>query len=100
LTLPELHQIVEDTSEKLEIIPAQVKVIVNVRPKYACQAYEKNGTSNKIKQAPVQAIVIPKGYTTQSLLSQIITSKYQFGLPLYRQNAMFKALSSYRDRMN
>lgn len=86
----ELHQIGEDTNEKLEFIPAQVKVIVNVRPKYACQACEKNGTSNKIKQAPVPASVIPKGYATPSLLSQIITSKYQYGLPLYRQEAMFK----------
>jgi transposase len=64
-----LHQIGEDTNEKLEFIPAQVKVIVNVRPKYACQACEKNGTSNNIKQAPVPASVIPKGYATPSLLS-------------------------------
>lgn len=85
-----LHPIGEDTSEKLEFIPAQVKVIVNVRPKYACKACEKNGTSNKIKQAPVPPSIIPKGYATPSLLSQIITSKYQFGLPLYRQEAMFK----------
>ena len=85
-----LHQIGEDTNEKLEFIPAQVKVIVNVRPKYACQACEKNDTSNNIKQAPVPASVIPKGYATPSLLSQIITSKYQFGLPLYRQEVMFK----------
>ncbi|MEP7702914.1 IS66 family transposase [Paraglaciecola sp. 25GB23A] len=85
-----LHQIGEDTNEKLEFIPAQVKVIVNVRPKYACQACEQNGTSNNIKQAPVPASVIPKGYATPSLLSQIVTSKYQFGLPLYRQEVMFK----------
>jgi transposase len=34
--------------------------------------------------------IIPRGYATPSLLSQIITSKYQYGLPLYRQEAMFK----------
>ncbi|NRA82248.1 MAG: IS66 family transposase [Gammaproteobacteria bacterium] len=33
---------------------------------------------------------IPKGIATPSLLSQIITSKYQYGLPLYRQESMFK----------
>ena len=64
-----LHPIGEDTSEKLEFIPAQVKVIVNVRPKYACKACEKNGTSNTIKQAPVPASIIPKGYTNPNLLS-------------------------------
>jgi transposase len=54
-----LHPIGEDTSEKLEFIPAQVKVSVNVRPKYACKACEKNGTTNKIKQATVPASIIP-----------------------------------------
>ena len=86
----ELHRIGEDTAEKLEFIPAKVKVIEHVRRKYACRACEKDGTHNTIKQAPVPNSVIPKGYATPSLLSQIVTSKYQFGLPLYRQEAMFK----------
>lgn len=86
----ELHKIGEDKSEKLEFIPAQVKVIEHVRPKYACRACEKDGISNSIKQAPLPNSVIPKGYATPSLLSQIVTSKYQYGLPLYRQEAMFK----------
>ena len=85
-----LHQIGEDKSEKLEFIPAKVSVIEHVRPKYACKTCEKSGTSNQIKQAPVPNSVIPKGYATPSLLAQIITSKYQYGLPLYRQEAMFK----------
>jgi transposase len=33
---------------------------------------------------------IPKSIATASLLSQIITSKYQYVLPLYRQEQMFK----------
>lgn len=86
----ELHSIGEDKNEKLEFIPAQVKVIEHVRPKYACRHCEKNGTANTIKQAPVPKSIIPKGYATPSLLSQLITSKYQYGLPLYRQEAMFK----------
>jgi transposase len=86
----ELHRIGEDKSEKLQFIPAQVKVIEHVRPKYACRTCEKDGISNTIKQAPVPHSVIPKGYATPSLLAQIITSKYQYGLPLYRQESMFK----------
>ena len=65
-------------------------MIEHVRPKYACRTCEKEGISNTVKQAPVPHSVIPKGYATPSLLSQIITSKYQYGLPLYRQEAMFK----------
>jgi transposase len=38
-----LHCIGEDKSEKLQFIPAQVKVIEHVRPKYACRTCEKEG---------------------------------------------------------
>lgn len=86
----ELHQIGEDVSEQLAFIPAKVRVIEHVRPKYACKTCEQSGTSNQIKQAPMPNSVIPKGYATPSLLAQIITSKYQYGLPLYRQETMFK----------
>jgi len=64
-----LHQLGEDSTEKLEFIPAQVKVIEHVRPKYACRYCEQNGTSTTIKQAPVPMSVIPKDYVTSSLLS-------------------------------
>ena len=86
----ELHKIGEDKAEKLKFIPAKVKVIEHVRPKYACRQCEQSGTGNAIKQAPVPVSPIPKGIATASLLSQLITSKYQYGLPLHRQEAMFK----------
>jgi transposase len=71
------------------VIPAKITVIVNVRPKYACRACEQQGTANRIRQAPVPPSIIPKGYATPSLILQIITSKYQYGLPLYRLESMF-----------
>ncbi len=86
----ELHKIGEDKSEQLKFIPAVVKVIEHRRPKYSCRACEKNETKVQIKIAPVPATPIPKSFATPSLLSQIITSKYQFSLPLYRQEALFK----------
>ena len=86
----ELHKMGEDVSEKLAFVPAQVKVIEHARPKYACRECEKSGTENNIKQAPMPATPIRKGMATSSLLSQLITSKYQYGLPLHRQESMFK----------
>lgn len=86
----ELHRMGEDKSEQLEFIPAQVKVIEHVRPKYSCRHCEQHATKVTIKQAPVPASPIPKSFATTSLLSQIITSKYQYGLPLYRQESLFK----------
>jgi transposase len=84
-----LHKIGEARSEKLEFVPAYIKVIETVRPKYACKQCEQVGTNNAIKIASVPATPIPKGIATSSLLSQIISAKYQYGLPLYRQEKMF-----------
>lgn len=86
----ELHQMGESRSEMLEFIPAQIKVIEHVRLKYCCRGCDKHGIKNKVKIAQLPASPIPKGIATPSLLSQIITSKYQYGLPLYRQESMFK----------
>ena len=86
----ELHQMGDERSEKLEFIPAQVKVIEHVRLKYSCRTCEQTGTSTRIQIAPVPPSPIPKGFATATLLSQIITSKYQYALPLYRQESLFK----------
>jgi transposase len=86
----ELHKMGEDVSEKLDFVPAKVKVIEHIRPKYACRECEQSGTNNNIKQAKMPAMPINKGIATSSLLSQIITSKYQYALPLHRQEVMFK----------
>lgn len=85
-----LHRMGEEVSEKLEFIPATVRVLRHVRPKYSCRACEKHGTDTTIKIAPVKPSILPKSIATPSLLAQIISAKFQFGLPLYRQEAMFK----------
>lgn len=86
----DLHPMGEKKSEQLKFIPAQVKVIETIRPQYSCRHCEKTATNVQIKIAPVPLGPIPKSIATPSLLSQIITNKYQYSLPLYRQEAMFK----------
>jgi transposase len=78
----------ESSSETLEFVPAHIKVIKTIRPKYTCRHCEKNSIKSHIKMAPMPATPIPKSIASTSLLSQIITCKYQFGLPLYRQETM------------
>jgi len=85
-----LHQMGEEKSEQLAFIPAQIKVIEHIRPKYSCRCCEQQGLAVKIKIAAVPTSPIPKSFATPSLLSQIITSKYQYALPLYRQESLFK----------
>ena len=86
----DLHQMGEDKNEQLEFIPASIKVIEHIRPKYSCRHCEQQGTEVAIKIAPVPPTPIPKSFATASLLAQIITSKYQYALPLYRQESLFK----------
>lgn len=83
-----LHKMGESSSEALEFVPAHIKVIKTIRPKYTCRQCEREGIESVVKTAPVPATPIPKSIATPSLLSQIITCKYQFGLPLYRQETM------------
>jgi transposase len=86
----ELHRMGEETSEQLEFMPASIKVIEHVRLKYSCRHCEQQGTEVNIQIAPVPPSPIPKSIATPSLLAQIITSKYQYALPLYRQEQMFR----------
>jgi transposase len=82
-----LHKIGES---RIEFIPAKVKVIEHVRLKYSCRTCENESVNTQVKSAPIPPSPIPKGFATPSLLSQIITSKYQYALPLYRQESLFK----------
>ncbi len=86
----DLHRMGEETSEELEFIPATIKVLRHVRPKYSCRLCEKHGTETTIKIAPVPLSILPKSIASPSLLAQIISAKFQFCLPLYRQEALFK----------
>ena len=85
-----LHEMGSDKSEQLEFKPACIKVIENVRLKYSCRACEKTDIRVNVLIAPVPVSPIPKSIATPSLLSQIIIQKYQYALPLYRQESVFK----------
>ncbi len=75
-----LHRIGEDVSERLDIVPAQVRVMVIRRPKYACRSCE-----DVVVQAPAPARLIEGGLPTDAAVAQVLVSKYADHLPLYRQ---------------
>lgn len=77
----------EEISEQLEIIPAQLKVIAHVRPKYAC-----NRCDEDVIIAPMPALFLPKSMASPSLIAHTIVSKYQNHLPLYRQEKIWQEL--------
>jgi transposase len=75
-----LHRIGEDVSERLDVIPAQFRVIVTRRPKYACRA-----CTDGVVQSPAPAHVIQAGLPTEATIAHVLVSKYADHLPLYRQ---------------
>ena len=86
-----LHQIGEDSSERLDKVPAKLRVLVTRRPKYACRSCEKTGADHVagIVQAPAPARLIEGGIPTEALVADVLVSKYADHLPLYRQAQIF-----------
>jgi transposase len=82
-----LERIGEEVSEQLEFIPARFRVLRHVRPKYACPTCRTG-----IHTAPVPPQPIPKSLASPTLLAHVAVSKYADGLPLYRQEGMFRRL--------
>jgi transposase len=90
----ELHVIGEDTSKRLDKIPAKLTVVVTRRPKLACRSCEKNGADEVagIIQAPAPARLIEGGLPTERLVADIVVSKFADHLPLYRQSQVLARL--------
>lgn len=76
-----MHKIGEDRSERLDIVPAQLRVIVTVRPKYACRT-----CTDGVTQAPAPDHLIMGGLPTEAAIAHVLVSKYADHLPLYRQS--------------
>jgi transposase len=89
----ELYRIGEDVSEKLDVIPAQFRVLVVRRPKYACRACE-----DVVVQAPAPARLIEGGLPTEALVAHVLVAKYADHLPLYRQAQIYERQGIHLDR--
>src|ERR687891_86027 len=78
----DLRPIGEETSERYEYIPAQLKVVEDVCKKYACDCTVKTATK------PPQPI--EKSTAGASLLAPVIVAKPADHLPLHRQEKIFE----------
>ncbi len=95
-----LVRIGEETSEKLEIIPQQIKVIRHIRPKYACKACEGTDSEQAVKIAPVPPQIIPKSIATPGLLAYVLVSKFCDAIPFYRQEKLFSRIGIELSRVD
>jgi len=89
----QMHRIGEDRAERLDVVPAQLRVQVTIRPRYACR-----GCTDGVHQRPAPARAIPGGLPTEALLVQVLVAKYGDGLPLYRQAAILRRQGILLDR--
>jgi len=67
----EMAKIGEDVSERLDVIPAQFRVLVTRRPRYACRR-----CSGTVVQAHAPEHVVPGGLPTEALIAQVIVAKF------------------------
>ena len=87
-----MHVIGEETSERLDVIPAQYRVIITHRPRLACRACEK------IVEAPAPEHLIKSGLPTEAMVASVLVAKYGWHLPLYRQAKMLASQGIDLDR--
>ena len=89
----EMAKIGEDRTERLDIIPAQFRVIVTIRPRYACKICAQGVT-----QVPSPPHLIEGGMPTEALIAHVLMSKYGDHSPLYRQAGIFARSGIELDR--
>lgn len=89
----EMAKIGEDISERLDLIPAQLRVLVTRRPKYACRR-----CAGAVVQAHAPERVVPGGLPTQALIAQVIVAKFGDHLPFYRQAEIYGRQGVQLDR--
>ncbi len=80
-----------ETCEKLEVIPARIRVRRHVRPRYACHACEGSGDESRaaVRIAPPPAQLLPRSIASPALVAYIVVGKFCDSLPFYRQEKQF-----------
>ena len=88
-----MHTIGELRTEQLDIVPAQLRVRVTRRPRYACRTCE-----GAVLAAPAPERLIDGGMASDALVAHVLVSKYGDSLPLYRQSQMLARQGVTLDR--
>ena len=83
----------EDESQRLDVVPAQFRVIVTHRPKLACRACE-----GIVVQEPALPRLIEGGIPTEAMVAHVAVARYADHQPLYRQSQMMARQGVFVDR--
>lgn len=85
------YKIGEESSEKLQYIPADAYVERTVRPKYACRKCKgMDDDGQPVAVAPAASSITGQSSIGESLLAHIITYKFEYAIPFYRQEKILR----------
>lgn len=82
-----MHRMGKVITEQLECEPAKLYVIEHIRYKYSCQQCKQNIVTADLPRQPID-----KGLAGSGLLTEVVLNKYQYHLPLHRQEQRFSNL--------
>ncbi|MET4023280.1 transposase [Bradyrhizobium sp. S3.2.12] len=82
-----------DVSKRLDVIPAQWRVLVTRRPKYICRR-----CSGPVVQAHAPEHLVPGGLPTEAAIAHVIVSKFGDHTPFYRQAEIYARQGIRLDR--
>src|ERR1700726_442359 len=88
-----LHKIGQDVSEVLDVIPAILRVLRMIRPKYACR-----GCEGAIVQAKALPRLIENSMASTALVTHVVVSKFAWFSTLYRQVQILAGHGVHLDR--
>jgi hypothetical protein len=66
-----LHAIGADVAERLDVVPAQFRVLVTRRPEYACRACTEG-----VVQVPAPARLVEGGLPTEATVAHVLVAEY------------------------
>jgi transposase len=77
----------EEVIERLSVIPEHYRVTRHVQTKYVCRTCE----TFTVAKAP-KSMIPGSSYGSPEFLASVAVKRYQYGLPFYRQEQIFKSM--------
>jgi transposase len=89
---------VNSTKQVLKFVPARLYVEEHITYSYACRKCEADNINSNITTTKAPKNLINKGMASNNLLSHVISLKFLYSVPLYRQENYFNMLGATLSR--
>lgn len=86
------------SKEILKYVPAKLYIEEHITYSYTCKPCNEIEDKSSIAQTSAPKTLLHKSMASNELLSHVISMKYQYAMPLYRQETYFKMLGANLSR--